>query len=227
MQGEEEFTCNQTAALRTLAGYNEPVQLIEESGTSMPAPSIDTANTDISSEDDDLHHLSHSDLVNIAKQLRNEIHRETALLSSFNTLFQNISQKREAIVCVLQLIDISASTDKLEVRSIAATARPQSIDEEWQQHVATHTASCNWWKSGNPRSLKSCSGNGQQPSVTHSNPPQGTTAAGRESGPASATPRGVPQRPPKGPTRKHNQEQPSNKNNSSFNNFCQNCKTSS
>nr|XP_027221049.1 uncharacterized protein LOC113813281 [Penaeus vannamei] len=39
----------------------------------------------------------------------------------------------------------------------------------------------------------------------------------REIGPASATPRGVPQTPPKGPTRKPNQEQPSNKNNSSFN----------
>jgi len=167
----------------------------------MPAPSIDTANTDISSEDDDLHHLSHSDLVNIVKHLRNEIHRKTALLSSFNTLFQDISQKREAIVCVLQLTDkisaIKSSTDKLEVRSIAATARPQPIDEEWQQHVATHTASCNWWKSGNPRSLKSCLGNGLPPSVTHSYPPQGTTAAGRESGPASATPRGVPQRPHK------------------------------
>jgi len=108
--------------------------------------------------DSDLLSLEPKQLITIIKELRAELSRKKFVLNFFESAAQNLAEKRDAVVSILDLIDntasIKSSLGALEVRSIAASARPTKIDEEWHEHLSQHQKAREWWSSKKPKPLQ-------------------------------------------------------------------------
>ena len=111
--------------------------------------------TDEEESDSELSSLSREDLVTHVRKLRLELSSKNSLLSSFETLTQDLASKRDAVVTVLNLIDnieaVKTSCASLETRTIACSAVSGKIDSEWQAKISSTTtggiAARNWWRS--------------------------------------------------------------------------------
>ncbi|ROT68874.1 hypothetical protein C7M84_012936 [Penaeus vannamei] len=107
------FDCCEVSALRTAQGITSPV----------------------------VYQLDPRELVENIRQLRKELKRKKNILSFFEATSQTLAEKRDAVVTVLDLIDnicaTRSSAEELDTRSIAATAKPHRIDEEWDRQVAS------------------------------------------------------------------------------------------
>ena len=160
------FDCCEVSALRTAQGITSPVvyQVAAaeppEGGAAFHAEPFDVPAADDDDDDlDDLLQLDPRELVENIRQLRKELKRKKNILSFFEATSQTLAEKRDAVVTVLDLIDnicaTRSSAEELDTRSIAATAKPHRIDEEWDRQVASSDVTANWWKSGKPRPLQS------------------------------------------------------------------------
>ena len=92
--------------------------------------------------DNDLLQLPPTDLVSIIRNLQAELVKKNKALHLYSSFSNNIGGVRDQVVNVLSFIDkIAASHSSLEdhfVRSIAASARPNRINDEWLDHVTSN-----------------------------------------------------------------------------------------
>lgn len=181
------FDCCETTALREALGITAPVvyQAAEDESLEGDADPSDADSSVAPAGDDeleDLLQLEPRELVEIIRQLRVELTRKKNILSFFETTSQTLAEKRDAVVTVLDFIDnissTRSSTEELDTRSIAATARSHSIDKEWDRQVASSNATANWWTSGKPQPLQSTTNTTTTTSSgpSHPPPPQTVTA---------------------------------------------------
>ncbi|KAK4286641.1 hypothetical protein Pmani_040268 [Petrolisthes manimaculis] len=153
---ETEFDCSKVGSLRKALDITAPVSYVEDT-TSAPTQSSDIE----SSPEDDLAHLLElqpSELVKVIRELRVELSRKNKLISFYSRVSSNISGARDAVVGVLDFIDNIAanhsSLGSLNTRTLASSARPNWIDEEWVNHITTNQDTQDWWTSENPRPLR-------------------------------------------------------------------------
>ncbi|KAK4303660.1 hypothetical protein Pmani_024351 [Petrolisthes manimaculis] len=190
------FDCCEVSVLRTALGITAPVVYQGATVDSQDFSDVLDADTSdvIAAEDDDddledLLQLDRRELVENIRQLRKELKRKKTILRFFEATSQTLAEKRDAVVTVLDLIDNICSTrssaEELDTRSIAATAKPHRIDEEWDRQVASSDETANWWKSVKPRPLQSTvattstiTNNSSGPS--HPSPPQTTIVPSKD-----------------------------------------------
>ena len=161
---ETEFDCSKVCSLRENLGITAPVSYKEDNNTaSSQSGEADTNDTNpsLTSEDDteDLLELPPSELVNIIRNLRLELSRKNKLIRFYGNASSNISGARDAVVSVLDFIDSiaanSSSSEALNTRTIASSARSEWIDNAWVNHVTTNQDAQAWWTSDNPLPLRS------------------------------------------------------------------------
>lgn len=152
-----EFNCSQVGALRTARGITAPVLHVTESAPSVPQAGALPPPSPSDTEDEELLELPPSELIKIIRQLRLEVTKKNNTIRFYNQISPNIGATREALVTVLGFIDnIAATTSTLEglgVRSIASTARPDKIDDDWVKHVTASQETQTWWTSPKPQAL--------------------------------------------------------------------------
>ena len=150
LDGNQNFNCSEVANLRTVLSIPDRVLYINTA-----TEDISSDNTD---EDEDLFKLGNRELVTIIRRLQAEITRKNSILKFFDSISNNIASKRDAIVTVLEFIDNIAATksslEELEVTSVACSACPDKIDEDWSAAIAADQQLNTWWNSGKPRNLK-------------------------------------------------------------------------
>ena len=165
------YNCADTYNLREIAGFPAPVEYLP---LDQPPPQADQdqdqaqGQSDTEEEEENLQDLTNEDLIALAKDrqreiknLRKELAKKTALLSHFNT--EDLATKRDAVVSVLEFINniqaIKTSTDALEVKSTATSARADLIDDDWLEKINSPSTggveAKDWWNSGKPKHLKS------------------------------------------------------------------------
>lgn len=91
------------------------------------------------------------ELVEIIRQLRKKIpnEKENILIFFFGATSQTLTVKSDVVVIVLTIIDnigtTRSSAEKLDTRSIATTAKPLTINEEWDRQVAFSGVTAKCW----------------------------------------------------------------------------------
>ena len=132
------FNCKETSQLRLAANISDPVEYIN-------SPSEDS---------DDLTTASKEDLIEIVTKLRCELSSKNSVLSSFNAISHELAAKRDAVVTVLELLDIiqaiQTGSDALVTKSISCSARSEKIDKDWEDKLKSNTAGGReaklWWQ---------------------------------------------------------------------------------
>lgn len=160
------FDCPEVGDLRTAQGinaqvaYHEPTTSDQQENVVTPdtAPDDDTLSDSFEGpSDDDLLKLQPTELVSIIRNLQGELVKKSKALHLYSSFSNNIGGVRDQVVNVLSFIDkIAASHSSLEdhsVRSIAASARPNRIDDEWLDHVTSNQETQTWWTSSKPKPL--------------------------------------------------------------------------
>ena len=79
-------------------------------------------------------------------------------MNHFEKFSRDIAKHRDTVVSVLEFIDniaaVKSTCEELEVKSVACSAFPNKIDEEWNGEINSNPDLCEWWNSGKPRRLK-------------------------------------------------------------------------
>ena len=152
----EEFSCDQVSNLRTTLNIVDNVVLYVDDSNHENGESANTGNPGTRNEE--LLQLSSNELVDIINRLQTELNRKNYIVGFFSTVSKDIAKHRDALVTILEFIDnISATTsslEELEVKSVACTARPEKIDEEWEQKIVSNRQVKSWWTSDKPRKLR-------------------------------------------------------------------------
>ena len=175
----QNFECLKTADLRVKAGISEPVEYAD----SVPEENSESSYDE--EDDSELNSLTREELVTHIKNLRKELSSKNCLLSSFETLTEDLASKRDAVVTVLNLIDniqsVKTSSAILETRTIACSAVSRKIDSEWQTKISSTTtggiAARNWWRSktaNTPSETSQVAEEGETQEVVPSNQEQDT-----------------------------------------------------
>ena len=150
----ENFNCAQVQTLRTALTILDKVIYVDTA----QGCDQEEVTEDSGDDNDELLQLGSHELVAIIKRLQTDITRKNNILSFFTSFTQDIAKHRDALVTVLQFIDnISAtksSLEELEVKSVACSARPNRIDEDWNQELNSNSQLQAWWTSDKPRKLK-------------------------------------------------------------------------
>lgn len=162
---ETTFDCSEVSAQRIALGITAPVGYHDPTASNQHE---EVVTNDTSSEgdalsgppegiDEDLLKLNPTELVSIIRNLQAELVKKNKALQLYSSFSNNIGGVRDQLTNVLSFIDkIAASHSSLEdhsVRSIAATARPSRIDDEWLDHVSSNQETQTWWTSTKPKPL--------------------------------------------------------------------------
>ena len=152
LNGEENFNCFNVDTLRSVFDIPDAISYVEYS---------DDVNANVNPENDldsELQNLEKNELVSMIKRLRAEIIKKNSILSFFSTTTADLANKRDAVVTVLDFIDnllaTKTSLEELEVNSVACSACPEKIDEDWCTAVESDENLKSWWESGKPKKLK-------------------------------------------------------------------------
>lgn len=153
LSDNENFNCVDVQELRTSMSILDKVIYVDVAQLTDQEVSPDTGE-----DTDELLQLGSHELVAIIRRLQTDITRKNNILSFFTSFTKDIAKHRDAIVTVLQFIDnISATTsslEELEVNSVACSARPDRIDEDWNKEINSNSQLQAWWTSSKPRKLK-------------------------------------------------------------------------
>ena len=151
------FDCFDVQELRNKLDIHHPVVYVDLDDDSLEE-----------SEDnyeDDLNQLSNQELIITIQNLRKELGKKSTALSFFDSFIRDLTKQREALVTALDFIDNLASykstLEELDFRSIASTARPEKIDEEWERKINSDQNSMSWWSSDKPKKLKNLDQNNE------------------------------------------------------------------
>ena len=152
LNGEENFNCFNVDTFRSVFKIPDIISYVEDS---------DEVNAGISPDNDldkELINLEKKELVAMVERLKAELVRKNSILSFFSTTTTDLANKRDAVVTVLEFIDniiaTKTSLEELEVNSIACSACPEKIDEDWISAVESDENLKTWWESGKPKKLK-------------------------------------------------------------------------
>ena len=150
LNGGETFDCFQATSLRSALNISDDVLYIDST--------VDENSEDNVDQDDELSKLGNRELVAIIGRLQREITRKNSILSFFGSVTHDLASKRDAVVTVLNFIDnivaTKSSLEELEVNSVACSACPDKIDEEWSSAIEGNDQLKTWWTSEKPRKLR-------------------------------------------------------------------------
>ena len=132
--GESEHLCfSKVGDLQSILGITVAVLFASTNSSEIQA---NYSNNDLANQDEELLHLDSRELKGIIYKLRNQFTKKNHILSFYKAISQDIAKHRDAVVMALSFIDnISATTssaDEFKVKSIACTANPERIDEDWK-----------------------------------------------------------------------------------------------
>ena len=152
----EHFNCNKVTDLRNSFDIAHPVVYIEED-----IHNIETEDTQEETleqetqERNDLKEKCKEELIEVILKLRKEATESRALTSNLKRICKTIASKRDALVEALEFVDTLTATvdsiDETAKKSIACSAIPHRIDEEWQKKVETNPQLDNWWQKEKPK----------------------------------------------------------------------------
>ena len=152
LNGEEDFNCFNVDTLRSVFNIPDTISYVEK------ADDTNTNLTPGNDLDNELQNLEKNELVAMIKRLQTEILRKNNILSFFSTTTADLADKRDAVITVLDFIDnllaTKTSLEELEVNTIACSACPEKIDEDWNSAIESDENLKSWWESGKPKKLK-------------------------------------------------------------------------
>ena len=146
----EVFNCENTSQLRELHGIPHHITYyIDRPDT--PAAPVNVEDQDLQDEDsqDELNQLQKEELVVVVKQLRKELSTTKTKLMRYKTIVDELPEKRNILVNAIAIIDslvaTQASIEEVQQRTIASSAYPDRIDQDWEKHIEEHDEVYTWW----------------------------------------------------------------------------------
>ena len=146
------FNCEQTSLLRDVHGIADNVTFhTTHQAQEDNANEESINNSDENNEDEDLQHLEKSELIDIVKNLKKELTNSKTRLNNYKACIDKLPEKRNILVEAISIIDTlvatQTNTEELQQRTIAASAYPSRIDEDWENHIENNDEVYIWWTS--------------------------------------------------------------------------------
>lgn len=182
LEEELDFNCEITGQLRGNQGITDPVTFYTERVNTEVIPPEVIITQDNEEEDADLHQLQKEELVDLVKKLRQELAATKTRLGRYKTVIDQLPEKRSILVEAISIIDTlvatQASIEEVQQRTIASSAYPNRIDQDWEKHIEGNDELYIWWTSEKIKKLKRTNEEGgnsvrtPQPQRQQNPPPQ-------------------------------------------------------